>query len=217
MTTEKVTYNRRLGKWVVRQREADEKMKQTGRFSRFSRSGTPNREEIEEQLEEWRKLEKLEDQVLNRKKDDTGRQDPLTVGKKEETINRGVPLRGQRTIQRFQEPVPMAAQVFNQTCPSTQSTVALPAWQFSGIGGFDRPSQLYDANDFVQRVQMMDPGVPVQTWTGPAPVGSKGSAKGKQAEHQRKCNTCGGPCHCEYQDEMGEQLCWLCYHSDQTM
>ena len=160
MTTEKVTYNRRLGKWVVRQREADERMEQT------------DEEEGEKELEEWRKLEKLEDQVLNMKKDDTGRQDPLTVGKKEETINRGVPLRGQRTIQRFQEPVPMAAQVFNQTCPSTQSTVALPAWQFSGIGGFDRPSQLYDANDFVQRVQMMDPGVPVQTWTDVVPQGT---------------------------------------------
>jgi len=117
----------------------------------------------------------------------------------------------------LKEPIPLAAQVFNQDCPFTLITVAMPAWLFGGIGGFDRSNQLYDANDFVQRVQMMDPGVPVQTWTGPAPVGSKGSGKGKQAEHQRKCNTCGGPCHCEYQDEMGEQLCWLCYHSDQTM
>ena len=195
--------------------KADEKMKQTGRFSRFSRSGMPNREEIEERLEEWRKKDDMKKKVLKGKLKGKGRGHQKK--EEEEDIKHGVPLRGQKTIQRFQKPVPMAAQVFNQTCPSTQSTVAFPAWQFSGIGGFDRLSQLYDANDFVQQVQMMDPGVPVQTWTGPAPVGSKGSAKGKQAEHQMKCNTCGGPCHCEFQDEMGEQLCWLCYHSDQTM
>ena len=65
----------------------------------------------------------------------------------------------------LKEPIPLAAQVFNQDCPFTLITVAMPAWLFGGIGGFDRSDQLYDANDFVQRVQMMDPGAPVQTWT----------------------------------------------------
>ena len=62
-------------------------------------------------------------------------------------------------------PAPMAVQLFNQECPSTQCTVAVPAWLFNGIGGFDCSSQLPDANDFVQRVQMMDPEVQVETWT----------------------------------------------------
>ena len=44
-----------------------------------------------------------------------------------------------------------------------------------------------------------------------AAVGKKGSAKGKQAEQQRKCNTCGGPCHAEYKDEKGEKLCMMCH------
>ena len=68
----------------------------------------------------------------------------------------------------FKEPLvppPMAVQLFNRECPSTQSTVAVPAWLFNGIGGFDRSSQLADPNDFVQRVQMMDPEVPVELWT----------------------------------------------------
>jgi hypothetical protein len=68
----------------------------------------------------------------------------------------------------FKEPLvppPMAVQLFNPECPSTQSTVAVPAWLFNGMGGFDRSSQLPDTNDFVQRVQMMDPEVPVDTWT----------------------------------------------------
>ena len=49
MSKEKVTYNRRLGKWEAQQKKAGEKMEQT--------------------------------EVLNVKKDDTGRQDPLGVGK----------------------------------------------------------------------------------------------------------------------------------------
>ena len=65
----------------------------------------------------------------------------------------------------LKEPIPLAAQVFNPDCPFTLITVAMPAWLFGGIGGFCLSNQLYDSNDFVQRVQMMDPGVPVKTWT----------------------------------------------------
>ena len=72
----------------------------------------------------------------------------------------------------LKEPIPLAAQVFNQDCPFTLITVAMPAWLFGGMGGFDRSNQLYDSNDFVQRVQMMDPGVPVQTWTDVSVAGS---------------------------------------------
>jgi hypothetical protein len=33
----------------------------------------------------------------------------------------------------------------------------------------------------------------------------------EEAEQQRKCNTCAGPCNYEYKDEKGEELCMKCH------